>query len=231
MIFTSASANEAGRIRPFTAKYSVENDYITAGVAYLSLLPDTNNNFDLTLRTKPKGVFKLSSKGSLREQAKMPSYNEPYNSFSYSYQDKGNRKRDYTTIFLRDTKKAKLLKAGKTQTITIDEPVTDRLSTMLVVMNELQQNNSFSAIDVQVLEHAKMRTMTFTNRGKETIKTAAGRFQAVRIHRGSPNSNRETVSWFAALPDKAALAPVRIEQFKNGKLTLRLELLEFSTVD
>ncbi len=231
VLLTTASADEPGRVRPFSAKYTIENNYITAGVAYLSLQSDSDNNFDLLLQTKPKGVFKWTSKGHLLEHAKLPAIDQPYNSISYLYQDKGNKTRNYSAMFSRNSNEAQVEKAGQTTTINIDETVTDRLSMMLVVMNELQNNNTFSSIDVRVLDESKIRTMTFTNRGRDTVETELGNLPAIRIHRGGANSNRETVSWFSAMAEQSTLVPVKIEQFKNGKLTLRLELIEFSALE
>jgi len=82
-----------------------------------------------------------------------------------------------------------------------------------------------------VIDHRGTQTVNFISHGQETIDTRLGRVVATRVERRRSNSSRHTVTWFAVLGPEALPVPVQIEQFKRGKMNLRMKIKDFSIID
>lgn len=230
-ICSLASPATASEMRSFAASYVAENDYITGGIAYLTLTPGKEHNgYDLILQTKPTGLLKWNKKGHVRQHAVLATI-DPFTSISYRYTNRGDKKRNYTATFLREDNQASVDYAGKVTTVPLKSRITDRLSMMLAIMLKLGDSPDFAAVEFDVLDGLRIRKMTFDNLGPENLRTSLGNLDTVRIHRRRENSNRETVSWFATLPNSNNVIPVKIEQFKNGKLSLRLKITDFKLIE
>ncbi len=225
------------KITPFSASYIAENNFMKGGVAWLVLTPgQSHDGYDLVLQTKPTGILKWSDKGRIREHAVLPTL-DPFESSSYSYANQGNKKKNISATFLRSDNTAMVTYAGKTTSVALEGQATDRLSMMLAVMIKLGVSVDFKKLEIDVLDGLEVRKMTFDNLGTETIATALGELSALRIHRSRENSSRETITWFAALPHSESpnnsdqMVPVKIEQYKNGKLSMRLKISDFKFIE
>lgn len=227
--FTSAQANTG--LSPFIAEYTAENDYVTGGKATLSLKQNDKGTFDFVLQTKPTGIFKWTGKGNIREQAILPTLNAPFESSSYRYTDKGDADRDYYIEFDRTNDKFQITRQSETLTHPLQAGALDRLSVTLVILNELQKSTDFTSLDVNILNGTEAQTIVFSNRGTEQIGTGLGKINALRISKEREASNRQTIIWLAQMENTDLVIPARIEQFKRGKLTMRLILTDFSLVE
>ena len=214
-------------IPAFSINYSVGNNHVTGGKAKLKL-GRQNEHYQLVLETKPTGVFRLSKKGKIREVAELKTLNPPYLSSEYSYTNFGDKKRSYQLAYDREKSIATIARNGKTERFNIDPAAGDRLSTMLAVMHRLRDNPNLSQFSIEVIDHRGTQTVDFISLGQETIKTKLGNVVATRVQRKRSNSTRHTVTWFAALGPDGLPIPVQIEQFKRGKMKLRMKIQEFS---
>lgn len=227
--FTNAFANDG--LQPFVAEYTAENDYITGGKATLSLKENETGTFDFILQTKPTGIFKWTGKGNIREHAVLPTLGEPFESSIYRYTDKGNSNRDYKIEFNRTDGAFEIDRNGEALTHPLPDGALDRLSVTLVIINQLQKSKDFSTIDVNILNGTETQKIMFTNRGTEEVATGLGNINAVRIRKEREASDRETIIWLAQMEKNSQVVPVKIEQFKRGKLTMRLIITGFSVVE
>ncbi len=227
---TGWATTESG-LNPFRAEYNVENDYITGGVATLSLTPADGGGFNFVLQTKPTGIFKWTGNGNIREHAILPSLNPPFESVQYLYKDKGKPERDYQVNFDRDAGSFDIKKGSEASTHPLPDGVVDRLSVTLALMNKHRADRNFQTLQVQVLDGNNAETVTYSNHGEELLKTRIGDFQANRILKDRVNSNRETIIWLAEVGPANTVLPLKIEQYKRGKLTLRLIISKFALVD
>jgi hypothetical protein len=219
-------------LKPFRAEYSVENDYITGGVATLSLTPVADGGFDFILQTKPTGIFKWTGNGNIREHAVLPSLKPPFESVQYSYKDKGKPERNYQVDFDREGGQFRINKGSETTSHKLPTGVVDRLSVTLELLNKLSEDANFDTLQVQVLDGQKAETVTYKNHGQEVLNTRLGDLQASRISKVRINSSRETLIWLAELgTTTSTVLPLKIEQYKRGKLSLRLIISKFALVD
>lgn len=218
-------------LAPFIAEYTAENDYVTGGKATLSLKQNENSTYDFVLQTKPTGIFKWTGKGNIREHAVLPTLNEPFESISYRYTDKGDSDRSYHIDFNRTENEFTNTRQGKSLTHPLPKGSLDRLSVTLVILNQLQKSTDFVNLDVNILNGTKAAKIVFTNQGTEQVSTGLGKINALHIRKERENSNRETIIWLAQMENTDLVIPVKIEQLKRGKLTMRLILTGFSALE
>lgn len=229
--FAQSSDSDVVTLQQFSAKYTVENDYITGGKATLSLSKNQQDNFDFILRTKPTGIFKITGKGNITEHAVLPLLSQPFEASSYSYADKGNSDRNYQINFNRDDAEFIFKTNEQSQTLAMPAGTLDRLSVTLAVLAEAQKNDRFSSVEIDALDGSRAQKITFTNHGPEQIATGLGNISALRISKDRKSSNRETIFWFAQIKDNGPTIPVKIEHFKRRKLTMRLLITDFSSIE
>ena len=230
-VVAPVSAETATGISPFKAEYRVENNYITGGIATLSLTPKDSGGFDFVLQSEPTGVFKWTGNGNIREHAVLPSLNAPFESIQYAYTDKGKPQRNYRVDFDRDAGQVELQRVDESNSYPLQDGVVDRLSVTLALLHRLREDRNFESMQLQVLDGSKAETLTYSNHGIEPISTSIGKFDANRILKDRVNSNRETIIWLAEVGESNTVLPLKIEQYKRGKLTLRLIISNFTLIE
>jgi len=155
----------------------------------------------------------------------------PFYAISYRYTDSKRKSKNYSASPSETTDEIVIVRSDKTLSVPADDAVViDRLSATLTVAAELTQNPAFQTLQFKVFDRNGIRDMEFKNRGKETIRLGSKSFDAYIVESGRPNSSRKTKTWFGLVGDSAAaqrLLPVKIEQFKNNELVLRLSLTKY----
>lgn len=215
----------------FAATYTLENKYFTGGKANFTLRPH-NDHYQLVLETRPTGVFKFSDKGKITEAADLATLQPPYLSSHYSYSNRGDKERSYTSSYDRDKGEARVERNGTTKSFPINPNSVDRLSTTLTVMQHLREEPAIDEFSVEMIDHHGIQTVDFVSKGQETLKTELGRIETTRIDRKrSEGSNRHTITWFATLGGSDVPVPVQIDQYKRGKLTVRLRIQSFALIE
>ena len=227
-------ALRAKDIAPFDVFYDVGNNLITAGSARLTLSRNGDDWF-YTLSTKPTGVFKLTGKGRIRETSVLRIVPlddageegavrlEPRR---YAYRQDGEARRAVDAVFDWDKRTLTWRYRGERGTEKLAdpsvEPVLDRLSVTLTVMNLLRRG--FDEIELEVFDSGELKTMRFVNEGRETLDTEMGKVETIRVRgRNADGGSRSTKTWFAPSLD---YVPVRLEQHKRDELVARMNLLK-----
>ena len=225
----SAQTILASDIAPFEAVYSVGNNLITAGRARLSLERD-GGAWVYELSTRPTGVFKLAGKGRIRETSVIDvervaggtggERRVELRPLRYSYRQDDERGRAVDAAFDWDARTLTWSRRGELTTEPFAEPVLDRLSVTLAVMNALR--NGFETLEFEVFDKDRVKTMRFTNEGEETLDTEMGKVSTIRVRsEAASGSSRSSLTWFAPTLD---YVPVRLEQHKRDELVARLTL-------
>ena len=214
---------EPGDITPFEVVYRVGTNLVNAGTARLSLTQD-GDIWNYSLVTKPRGLVKLAGKGRLRETSTFRIVESDGRLMiqpqTYMFRQDNERRRSVDAFFDWETKNVTYLYRGEEDTEFFDEPVIDRLSTTLLMMNIL--HHDFKSTELLVFD-GRIRPVRFNNEGHETIDTPLGDIDTIRVsNRNSAGSSRITTTWFAPSLD---YLPVKIEHHKGDKLVVRLNLL------
>jgi len=227
----TTAANPQPLIPTFKVSYTLENKYITGGKAEFRLEHSGENGYQLVLETQPTGVFRFSDKGKIREVAHLDNLSPPFLADKYSYTNYGDSKRSYSSLYDRSKGEATVTRGDTSKQVAINPEAVDRLSTTLFVMQQLMEQPAIDEFSVQVIDPDGTRTMNFIAKGQSSLKTKIGKFDAMRIDRLRANSKRHTVTWFARLGADKLPVPVQIEQYKRGKLTVRLKITRFAIIE
>ena len=212
-------------IAPFEVVYDVGNNLITAGIANLSLQRN-GDRWVYSLATKPTGVFKLTGKGRIRETSVIDMARSDdmveLRPQSYSYRQDDERRRSVDAAFDWGARELTWSRRGEEITEPFADPVLDRLSVTLAVMNALRYD--FETLELEVFDNGRLKTMRFVNEGTETLETRMGEVETIRVRgENAAGSSRSSMTWFAPSLD---YVPVRIEQRKRGKLVARMSLVK-----
>lgn len=220
----SAAAAATEPVRPFHITYKVQTDYLTVGSATLSLQQIEASTYKLQLKTEPAAFLKFSGKGLITETAQLASLRAPFAAFRYDYRLHGTRKKSYTAHIDHERNTARIEQHRNTRELAFESPVHDRLSITLEIISLLTQQPNLSKIEFNVLDAGSIRQMSYSNEGRESVTVPLGTFEAIRLKRHRAGSNRVTTTWFAELVrgTQSQLMPIKIEQYKKGKLSLRL---------
>lgn len=213
---------------PFEVEYDVGNNMISAGSATLKLAKD-GDEWVYSLKTSPTGVFKLTGKGKIQEisvfnvvESADKLQLQPQR---YTYRQDKEARRSVDAWFDWNANKLTYKRRGEEKTEAFSDPVLDRLSVTLTVMDELRKN-SFQQAELKVFDNGTVKSMLFANEGIETVETRMGPLKTVRVKSSAAGGGtRHTITWFAPELD---YVPVKIEQYKRSKLVARLKLTRLS---
>lgn len=209
---------------PFEVEYEVGNNMISAGSATLQLAKQ-GDEWVYSLKTTPTGVFKLTGKGKIQEVSVFSVSNSSdklqLQPQTYTYRQDSEARRSVDAWFDWNENQLTYKRRGEEFTEAFSDPVLDRLSVTLTVMDELKKN-SFEEAKLQVFDNGRVKTMLFANEGTETVDTRMGPLETVRVRsKAMGGATRHTTTWFAPALD---YVPVKIEQYKRDKLVARLTL-------
>lgn len=219
----SAQYVKPGDVEPFEIVYEIGNHLINAGTARLSLTRD-GELWTYSLVTKPRGIIKLAGKGKINEVSTIVLQESDgklqIQPQTYQYRQDEERRREVDATFDWSNGSVVHVYRGVVTTETFETPVIDRLSSTLLMMNALR--NGFESVEIQVFDTGRIKGVTFTNDGKETLDTPLGDIETIRVtNKNTSGGSRETTTWFAPSLD---YVPVKIEHRKRGELVARLNL-------
>lgn len=206
---------------PFEIEYEVGNNLINAGSARLSLTRQ-GDEWIYSLTTKPSGIFKLTGKGKIQEisvlNASEDSASLPQR---YTYRQDEEERRSVDAWFNWDDNEIKYKKRGEEVVEAFNDPILDRLSVTLAIMEQLR--TGFDRAELQVFDSGRIKSVVFENEKTEMANTRLGQTEVIRVrsYNKGGSGSRETITWFAPAFD---YVPVKIEQHKRGKLVARLTL-------
>ena len=213
---------------PFTASYSVGNNTVIAGQAEIELRQtESGSEWHYALSTRPTGLFRLAGRGRVQESATFEIVNENNRSIlkpkSYKFRQDNELKRAIDATFIWDQKQLYFKRGDENAAADLNTNTLDRLTMTVAMMSIL--NPEFSTINMPIFDGGRLKEVQLVNEGIETIKTALGDVETVRVRTGNvAGSKRETITWFA--PSMNNL-PVRIEQLKEGGLVARLSVSQY----
>ncbi len=220
----SAQSLKPGDLSDFEVVFEVGNNLITAGTASLQLEQD-NDTWHYSLTTTPRGVFKLAGKGNISEISTFRAI-ETEESLAlqpqtYKFRQDNERRRAVDATFDWDNKTIEHTYRGKEGREIFTDPVLDRLTATLLIMNALR--NDFEQTELPIFDTGRIKVVEFTKSGSESLKTPLGEIDTLMVtNRNATGGSRETTTWFA--PSLNYL-PVKIEHRKRGDLVARFSLI------
>jgi len=138
---TNAQSIKPGDLSEFEVVFEVGNNLITAGSATL-LLEKKGTLWNYSLNTKPRGLFRITGKGRITESSTF-TVKETENSLllqpqTYLFRQDDERRRAVDASFDWRNNSIYHVHRGKKVTDTFEEPLLDRLTVTLLIMNSLR---------------------------------------------------------------------------------------------
>ncbi|MEM7284135.1 MAG: DUF3108 domain-containing protein, partial [Pseudomonadota bacterium] len=138
---------------------------------------------------------------------------------AYEFQDGSKRnKRGESATFDWEQKVVMASYKGEATQLPLQTGVVDRNLVPLMMMHQCPK----TLTQTQVVSRGSIRNYKFQSLGPETIDTAIGRLDTIKVKQWREGSSRSTISWVS--PKHNCLF-VRIHQFKEdkqvGRLTIR----------
>lgn len=215
----------------FQIQYEAANDYVSAGTANWSMV-EGDSGWVMQLSTSPSRLVKLAGVGKIVETTVLSAPEPPFQAISYSYTDSKRKRKNFHASRSETSEEITIVRPDKTISVPVDgNIIIDRLSATLAVATELATNPNFQHLQFKVLDRNGVRDMEFNNLGREQIKLEKLTFDAFVVESGRPGGKRKTRTWFAVIGDSKKSQrplPVKIEQYKNNELVLRLSLTKYT---
>ena len=213
----------------FEISYAVENNYVSAGNAIVTFRPFSEKRLVLELETKPKGIFTLLKAGRITESAIYHADSTDYLPTIYTYTDIYKSERDFSVRFDRKEKNVVLEKKDDVSTHDVDSMTVDRLSMTLWMIQVIDNNPETKSFRIPVF-HQSSYLAEFKNMGREILKTEKGKVEVIRLEQsdGSTSPRKyKTITWLSKKEKYGIPVPIKIEQFKNDELEVRLIMETF----
>lgn len=220
----AAQTLKPGDLAPFEVVFEVGNNLITAGTASL-LLEKNDDTWRYSLTTKPRGVFKLAGKGNISEVSTFATVESDDELLlqpqTYQFRQDKERRRAVDATFDWDEKYINHVYRGNEVKDTFTDPVLDRLTVTLLIMNALRHD--FEQTELPIFDTGRIKAVEFIKSGTESLETPLGNIETIKVmNRNATGGSRETTTWFAPTLD---FLPVKIEHRKRGELVARLSLI------
>ncbi|HVT35568.1 MAG TPA: DUF3108 domain-containing protein, partial [Nevskiaceae bacterium] len=141
----------------------------------------------------------------------------------FEYRNDKRDKDSFTVDFDWAAKKVTGTKRGVVTVHDLDGPTWDRFALQQVVRLWARAHADAPAgtsVELNMADDNRVTAYRFAIVGHETVETAAGKFDTLRVDRVD-NPNRQLRSWLAPSLD---YAPVKIEQVEKGDVKLRMLL-------
>ncbi|MEM7291766.1 MAG: DUF3108 domain-containing protein [Pseudomonadota bacterium] len=229
VLLLSALPAMSCELEAFTAHYAVSNDQLDLGQSTLRVEVD-QDNWTMVFDTRAEGLLALIGGGDARETSHGSCALSQENGYEivterYEYTRMQGRKEDRLQAqFNRSAGNVEMRRNQESATkIPMDGPVFDAQSVILQVISRLA-SGTWRDSSMHIFYKGKIREYLFSAGQSQRLTIAANEFETTRIVRRRDGGKRETHIWFAK--DNSWI-PVQIEQFKNGKLSLRLRLVSY----
>ena len=218
-IFSSGLAAANTELKPALLSYDVAWGGTSLGEGTLSLTPKGGDCFRYEMNTRPIGIVRWLY-GSPSEASDFCVVDGVVVPSRQTFNNPKREKDGFTIEF--DFKKGLVL-GGRNGPLPITPGTLDRLSIHQAARLWVKQNvgnKSSGQFKVQIADNKRVKAYTFAIKGRGTVETAKGRFEAVRFERvDDPNTTLRF--WLA--PDKDYM-PVKVEHVEDGETKLRMQL-------
>ena len=218
----AAAADPQAPLAARSDRYSVEWGGISLGEGVISVTPKGDDCFEYRSTTDPIAVVRWTY-GKPTETSEFCVRDGKVRAQRFAYRNDKRSKDSFTLDFDWQAHRAKLIHGGDVTEIKIEDGTTDRFSVreavrlwVIDVKARTGAEQDFSFIDDDDL-----RRYRFAIKGVETVKTAAGSFETIRVER-IDNPKKSYRYWLAPAH---GYVPVKIEHINTGKVELRMSLL------
>ena len=224
LLFSGLAQAEPPVPTPHSSTYDVQWGSMTLGDGTVTLAPAAEKScFRYESVTNPVGLVRMLY-GAPRELTLFCVKNGVIRPTHFEFElGKGNRQ-NFSMDFDWKTRKVKTLKEGNLTVRNFEDETYDRFVLREVVRQWVQNRGKDlkegDELKFKMMDDDSLNDYRFVYAGLEKVETPAGEFEAMRVDRVN-NPDRILRAWIAPSRDYTI---VKLEQFRNGKVDLRLLL-------
>lgn len=209
---------------PFVAKYSLTTQGAKIGETEWSLAPVGADVFAYESRTTAAGLYGLVSDQEVVERSEWQLDHGVLQPLNYSYRRSGGDKdRNVAVRFDWENNQAENTVKGHSWRMPVPAGTLDKLSYVLVLMEDLAANKS--ELRYRIADGGRLKIYQLSIEGEERIDTALGPLDTVIVRRLRDSDERETLLWCAK---SLNYLPVMIEhREKDGTILWRIDSFEY----
>ena len=218
----AAPAADAADLTPHTAQYKVKISLLSGRLN--TELRETPDGYVATHVVKPTGLAKMLG-GNINVRSEFTAAADGVRPVAFREIDTIGNEPETNIRFDWTTNRASGTVGEDPVDLQLDGLSHDNVSIQYELMYDLlngKPDDTYVLFDVD-----KMRVANVRNVGTKSIKTNAGRYEAVGIQHQKEGSSRVTTLWCAA---ELGYLPVVIEQHRKGKLNFRATLTRYSPI-
>lgn len=196
---------------PFTALYRLYINELPIGHQELTLLPNEDGSYRYTAKTDSIGIAAFLRDDSLNELSTFRYRNQRIQPQDYEFHHvREGHERHVRIHFDWDTNTVTNDIQGDRWQMDIPDNALDKLVVQLAMILDLQQGRR--DMEYAIADGGKLKTYRFKVREAETVRTPAGKFEALKLERLRADQDRTTYIW--AAPELDYL-PVQIKQIEH----------------
>lgn len=217
----SANALASPRLMPHSAEYKVKIKVVSGRLTTTLVASDAG--YTAIHIIKPTGMSKLLTRGTMDVTSNFAVTAGGVKPISYHADDTIRDDPPVDITFDWESNQAFGRVGEEAVSIPLPGLSHDNVSIQYQLMHDLLAGSDtaqYTLFDVD-----KLKTTTVTRVANKTVKTKAGRFEAVGIRHQNEGSSRITTLWCV---EELGFLPVVIEQHRKGKLNFRASLLNYT---
>ncbi len=215
---TAASADPG--IPSFNARYDLKKGPLVLGVSRVEYRRLPKERYSYRMHTRGTGLARFLFEGYTEERSEGEITAEGFRPRAYHYRRAGgDNPRESEARFLREQDRVEGLKRGKPWALEAPSGVLDRVVGPLQLMHDLAEGRDETRYSIA--ERGRLRHYRLTREGTETLNTALGRLETVKVVRRREGGGETTTLWCAPALDYLA---VRVEHEDEDDGTFTLEL-------
>ena len=223
LAITAATAHAEPFLTPHSAKYNVKVS-VVGGELTTRLSRNEDGRYVATHSIRPTGMSRMLARGNITETSEFYAVGDGIRPDKYTSIDTLSRDRENIDIqFDWNSGEARGTVNDVFVVSAMEDVAHDRVSIQYELMHDLVSgapNTEYVLFDID-----RLKILNVRNVGRRTIKTPAGKFDAVGIQHQTTNSKRTTTLWCV---EELDYLPVLIEQHKKGKLRVRAVLKNYT---
>jgi len=212
-------------LQPYTATYELSRSNMVVGEGKYELSIDDDGKVTFHARAETAGVVSMFRSDTVRETSRLQMEEDgTLTALSYEYKHQRGRstEEEKSIDFDWDNNLAISIVDGKEHRLEVQPGTVDRMALQLRMMMDAT-GNADAVMKYETVNDDELREYEFTREGRYRVQTGAGEFSTIRLER--KHNSRTTIFWSA--PELGYL-PVRVEQQRNGKTTMRMDMTSVS---
>jgi len=211
----------AEKMRAFSAEYRAYYGSMRGASTVFQLEQGSNGQWYWHSRSEPAGMVSMFRNDVVTERSRFSIQNDEIvpHSYRYHHQQGDDTRRQRRLDFDWNAGQVRFDDDGDRGEMALEKGSMDRFLAQYALMRHLKRGERPERFLIVYRDDSFHQTLEY--RGKEEVRTRAGRFETLRVDMNDADSDRSLVTWLAP---KLGYLPVKLEQREPGERTVRMEL-------